>query len=123
MDRARTLPSVYTEGNVLARSIQRYNITADQTAVAPVKRFTKDKKQEELSVQDLRAARGIDGLDIKEAPDQKREHGQKRRDADEAAPQDSLRLSRLGIVIPFGVAPIAGTLLAGVARPILRRIH
>ncbi|WP_443094929.1 peptidoglycan D,D-transpeptidase FtsI family protein [Rothia koreensis] len=42
-----------TEGNVLARSIQRYKITADQTAVAPVKRFTKDKKQEELSVQDV----------------------------------------------------------------------
>lgn len=40
-------------GNVLARSIQRYKITVDQTAVAPVKRYTKDQKTEEISVQDL----------------------------------------------------------------------
>ncbi|WP_235503662.1 peptidoglycan D,D-transpeptidase FtsI family protein [Curtobacterium sp. S6] len=40
-------------GNVLARSIQRYKITVDQTAVGPVKRLNRDKKPEEISVQDL----------------------------------------------------------------------
>ncbi|WP_238147747.1 peptidoglycan D,D-transpeptidase FtsI family protein [Rothia uropygioeca] len=59
-DRRRTqkIPALRGEihdvdGNVLARSIQRYKITADQTAVAPVKRYNKDKKAEELSVQDV----------------------------------------------------------------------
>lgn len=52
--RTQTVPALRGEildasGTVLARSIQRYKITVDQTAVAPYKRLGKDNRKEEVS--------------------------------------------------------------------------
>ena len=48
--RSQVLPAVRGQildinGNVMARSVQRYNLTADQTAVATFKRYNEDRTE------------------------------------------------------------------------------